>query len=119
MMLNRTSRPMVTPIFPTQDRLAPISANQIHSPPRVHPPIPSDESHLQETSEDPNREASNSEDVNIEDLTVSPALEPAEPPEPAKPRRKLRTAKDVLSRLRWDSTYDINDFIIVYKDRFE
>ena len=82
-------------------------------------PIPSDESRLQETPEDPNREASNSEDVDIEDLTVSPALEPPEPPEPAKPGRKLRTAKDVLSRLRWDSTYDINDFIIVYKDRFE
>jgi len=79
-------------------------------------PIPSDESRLQGTSEDPNQEASSSEDIDIEDLTVSPALEP---PEPAKPRRKLRTAKDVLSRLRWDSTYDVNDFIIVYKDRFE
>ena len=83
------------------------------------PPIPSDESRLQETSEDPNQEASNSEDVDTEDLTLSPALEPPEPPESAKHGRKLRTAKDVLSRLRWDSTYDINDFIIVYKDRFE
>jgi len=82
-------------------------------------PIPSDESRLQETSEDPNQEASSSEDIDIDDLTVSPALEPSEPPEPAKPRRKLRTAKDVLSRLRWDSAYDVNDFIIVYKDRFE
>ncbi|OCK79776.1 hypothetical protein K432DRAFT_266841, partial [Lepidopterella palustris CBS 459.81] len=40
-------------------------------------------------------------------------------PEPAKPARKLRTAKDVLNRLRWDEDYDISDFVIVYKDRFE
>ena len=50
---------------------------------------------------------------------MSPALEPHEPPEPAKPGRKLRTAEDVLSRLRCDSTYDVSDFIIVYKDQFE
>lgn len=51
------------------------------------------------------------------DIPESPELQPL--PEPAKPARKLRTAKDVLNRLRWDEDYDISDFVIVYKDRFE
>ncbi|OCK98807.1 uncharacterized protein K441DRAFT_693536 [Cenococcum geophilum 1.58] len=130
---NGSPNPSLTPPEPRYDAQSNVASNrnsdatnpgQTHSdqcesnpqPSESASPIPSDESRLQETSEDPNQEASSSEDIDIEDLTVSPALEP---PEPAKPGRKLRTAKDVLNRLRWDSTYDVNDFIIVYKDRFE
>ena len=136
---NGSPNPSPTPPEPRYDVQSNIASNgnsDVFNPGQTHsdqcesnlqpsdsaPPIPSDESRLQETSEDPNLEASNSEDVDTEDSTVSPALElpePPESPEPAKHRRKLRTAKDVLSRLRWDSMYDINDFIIVYKDRFE
>lgn len=32
--------------------------------------------------------------------------------------RKLRTAADVLNRLRWDSSLDSGDFIVGYEDRF-
>ena len=133
---NGSPSPSLTPSEPGYDAQSNVAFNRnsdVTNPGQTHSdqcesnpqlsesasPIPSDESRLQETSEDPNQEASSSEDIDIEDLTVSPALEPSEPPEPAKPRRKLRTAKDVLSRLRWDSAYDVNDFIIVYKDRFE
>ena len=130
---NDSPNPLITPPEPGYDAQSNIASNrnsdvsnlrQTHSdqcesnprPSESASPIPSDESRLQETSEDPNPEASSSEDVDIEDLTVSPILEP---PEPAKPGGKLRTAENVLSHLRWDSTYDVSDFIIVYRDRFE
>lgn len=32
--------------------------------------------------------------------------------------RKFRTAAHVLNRLRWDATYDQNDFVVGYEDRF-
>lgn len=35
-----------------------------------------------------------------------------------KPGRKLRPATDILSRLRWDPTFDSGDYIIGYDDRF-
>lgn len=31
---------------------------------------------------------------------------------------KFRSAADVLNRLRWDATYDQNDFVVGYEDRF-
>ncbi|KAJ4421812.1 hypothetical protein N0V82_003511 [Gnomoniopsis sp. IMI 355080] len=31
---------------------------------------------------------------------------------------KFRTAADVLNRLRWDASYDHNDFVVGYEDRF-
>src|SRR5690606_3929250 len=30
----------------------------------------------------------------------------------------LRPAHDVLNRLKWDSTYDIKDYVVGYDDRF-
>lgn len=35
----------------------------------------------------------------------------------AQKKRSLRTSEDVLSRLKWDDKYDINDYIIGYEDR--
>lgn len=32
--------------------------------------------------------------------------------------RKFRTAADVANRLRWDASYDHNDFVVGYEDRF-
>ncbi|OCL08244.1 hypothetical protein AOQ84DRAFT_293558 [Glonium stellatum] len=84
--------------------------------------LPDNGNHSQETPEDPNQEAWNGDGVEIEDLRVSPVLEPLgspRSPEPVKPGRKLRTAKDVLSRLRWDSASDISNSIIAYKDQFK
>ena len=34
-------------------------------------------------------------------------------------RHSLRTAREVLERLRWDPTYDICNYVIGYKDRHE
>jgi len=37
--------------------------------------------------------------------------------ESAQKKRSLRTSEDVLSRLKWDDKYDINDYILGYEDR--
>ncbi|KAL7270616.1 hypothetical protein RUND412_006673 [Rhizina undulata] len=34
------------------------------------------------------------------------------------PGQKLRPAHDVMNRIRWDSGYDIGDYIVGYEDRF-
>jgi uncharacterized protein (UPF0248 family) len=32
--------------------------------------------------------------------------------------RKLRSVQDIISRLKWDEAYDVNDYVVGYEDRF-
>lgn len=51
------------------------------------------------------------------DPSVLTAADSPSSPLPAN-RRPLRPAQDILSRLRWDSAYDLKDYLIGYEDRF-
>lgn len=46
------------------------------------------------------------------------AASPSTAPHSSEPGKKLRTAADVLNRLRWDPALDSGDYIVGYLDRF-
>jgi uncharacterized protein (UPF0248 family) len=58
------------------------------------------------------------DDDDSEEKTL--ALRPKANRHPAKPASggRLRTAGDILNRLRWDSSLDSSDYIVGYEDRF-
>lgn len=56
-------------------------------------------------------------DTSLADVYASPVRQGVEA-QPPGTTGKLRTAADVLNRLRWDANMDSSDYIVGYEDRF-
>lgn len=67
---------------------------------------------------DDDLDETDTDDHDLEEIAdASPAPKPSKTT-PGAPAAKLRPAIDILNRIRWDPSLDINDYIIGYEDRF-